>query len=193
MGLETHIKLCVAKPDFLGKFFCPQNWENGSKKGQKQGFLNLLEDLVINFYWSWSVILLANLITGFLNQLYLWKKMMKRPHFLHVDTDSWKLEVDWKILGWAWSKMDVGILFSGLWKCQGEMNGINLFLVCSFKFRNSKSSVNFLVVVVKNGRGLLGRGTLKSALSRELVDEMSWFFAADTNLGKLKVTLIITS
>ena len=90
--------------------------------------------------------------------------------------------------------MDVGILFSGLWKCQGEMNGINLFLVCSFKFRKSKSSVNnFLVAVVKNGHGLLGLGTLKSALSRELVDEMNWFFAADTNLGKLKVTLIIIS
>ena len=35
----------------------------------------------------------------------------------------------------------------------------------------------FLVVVVKNVRGLLGLGTLISAVSQELIDEMSWFFA----------------
>ena len=41
--------------------------------------------------------------------------MMKKPAFLHVDTDSWKLEVDWKnIRGRAWSKMGVASLFSGL-------------------------------------------------------------------------------
>ena len=32
--------------------------------------------------------------TEFLNQPYLWNKMMKQPDFLHVDTDSCKLEVD---------------------------------------------------------------------------------------------------
>ena len=31
---------------------------------------------------------------------------MKKPEFLHVDTDSWKLEV----LGWAWSKVGVATL-----------------------------------------------------------------------------------
>ena len=29
------------------------------------------------------------------------KKVMKKPVFLHVDTDSWKLKVDRKLLGWA--------------------------------------------------------------------------------------------
>ena len=38
----------------------------------------------------------------------------EKPDFLHVDTDSWKVEVDWKILGWALSKMCVATLFSGL-------------------------------------------------------------------------------
>ena len=33
------------------KKICPQNWENGPKMGQKQGFWNLLKNLVINFYW----------------------------------------------------------------------------------------------------------------------------------------------
>ena len=40
--------------------------------------------------------------------------MMKKPDFLHVDTNSWKIEVDGKILGWGWSKMGVATLLSGL-------------------------------------------------------------------------------
>ena len=49
-------------------------------------------------------------------------------------------------------------------------------------------------MVVKNGCGLLGLGILKSAVSQEPIDKMDWFFLhADTNLGKLKVTLISIS
>ena len=40
--------------------------------------------------------------------------MMKKPDFLHVDTDPWKLKMDQKILGWAWSKMGLATLVSGL-------------------------------------------------------------------------------
>ena len=50
MVLETYMKLCVTEPDFPGNFFCPQNWENGPKMGQKQGFLNVLKYLADNFY-----------------------------------------------------------------------------------------------------------------------------------------------
>ena len=50
MVLETHMKFCVTEPDFPEKKFLPQNWENGPKMGQKQDFLNLLKNLVINFY-----------------------------------------------------------------------------------------------------------------------------------------------
>ena len=39
--LETHMKLCVKEPDFPGNFFLPQKI---GKMGQKQGFLNLLEN-----------------------------------------------------------------------------------------------------------------------------------------------------
>ena len=39
---------------------------------------------------------------------------MKQPHFLHVDSNSQRLKVDRKILDWAWSKMDVENLVSGL-------------------------------------------------------------------------------
>ena len=34
--------------------------------------------------------------------------MMKNPDFLHVDTQSWKIEVDWKIFRWVWSKNGCG-------------------------------------------------------------------------------------
>ena len=42
----------------------------------------------------WAKMLLANKIVGFLNQLYLQDKIMKKPDFLHVDTNSLKLKVD---------------------------------------------------------------------------------------------------
>ena len=45
MVLESHVKLCITDPDFLVK-----NWKNGPKMGQKQGFFNLLENLVIRKY-----------------------------------------------------------------------------------------------------------------------------------------------
>ena len=39
---------------------------------------------------------------------------MKKPDFLHIVTDSWKLKIDQKILGWAWPKMGVATLVSEL-------------------------------------------------------------------------------
>ena len=44
------------------------------------------------------------------------------------------------------------------------------------------------MVVLKNGHSSLSLGILKSALSQEWIDEMSWFLHANTDLGKLKVT-----
>ena len=41
-------------------------------------------------------------------------KRYKKPDFLQVDTDLSKLKIDWRILGWAWSKMAVATLLSGL-------------------------------------------------------------------------------
>ena len=40
---------------FLEKIFCLQNWENGPKMGQKQGFFNLLRNFFINLYWTHSI------------------------------------------------------------------------------------------------------------------------------------------
>ena len=38
----------------------------------------------------------AHQISGFLNRLFLHCKLMKQPHFLHVDTNSQKSKVDRK-------------------------------------------------------------------------------------------------
>ena len=42
------------------------------------------------------------------------------------------------------------------------------------------------MVVIKNGRGLLGCGTLKSAVSQEWIDELGWFFACWYKFRKVK-------
>ena len=61
--------------------------------------------------------------------------------------------------------------------CQGKLNEINWFLVCWCKFMKAKNHVNnFVVVVVKNGWGLLGLWALKSAVLQGPINEMSWFF-----------------
>ena len=53
----------------------------------------------------------ANQIAGFLNQCFPQKKSM---NFLHVDTNSQKLKVEWKFSGWAWLRMGLTSLVMGL-------------------------------------------------------------------------------
>ena len=72
--------------------------------------------------------------------------------------------------------------------CQQKMNEINWFMKDKGYFNN------FLVAVVKNGCGLLILGTLKPAVYyKEKLMKWADFLYGDTNLGKLKVTLIIIS
>ena len=52
MILETYMQLCVKELNFLEKFFLPPDLENGSKMAQKQGFLNLLKNLVISLIFE---------------------------------------------------------------------------------------------------------------------------------------------
>ena len=54
MGLQAKVLLFVAG-FFLKNSFFPKNMENGPIMDQNQAFLNLLETLVINFYWGWSI------------------------------------------------------------------------------------------------------------------------------------------
>ena len=54
MILETYMQLCVKELNFLEKFFLPPDLGNGSKMAQKQGFLNLLKNLVISLIFEWT-------------------------------------------------------------------------------------------------------------------------------------------
>ena len=126
MVLETHQKLCD-RAGFSRKKNSPQDWENGPKMGQKQGFFNLLKNLVIKFYricstmqvyiiscvpilhksyiWKSFVpeicakMFSANQNSGiFFHQPFLRNKSLKQLDSVHVDTNS-HLKVDQKILG----------------------------------------------------------------------------------------------
>ena len=75
---------------------------------------------------------------------------------------------------------------------QEGINGVNWFLICWNKFWKAKSYFNdFWVVVVKNGHSLLGPGTLKPVACQNRLIKWVDFLHADTNLGKLKFTLLI--
>ena len=115
MVLDARVLLCVTDPDSFLKKFLSQNWENGPKirffgfigKFSNQCFLNLVYKessyyLLYSYTNSilgknlvpemWGKILSANQIAGFLDGVYIQNKMMKKPDFLHVDKDSWKLK-----------------------------------------------------------------------------------------------------
>ena len=55
---------------------------------------------------------------------------MKKPDFLHVNINSWKLKVDWKKLWWAWLKGHSGHRTLTLAVSQEVNNEINWFLEC---------------------------------------------------------------
>ena len=75
-----------------------------------------------------------------------------------------------------------------LWSQDSKIGCISRnYFWCVYKFRKAKSSFNnFWVVVVKNGCGLLGFVTRKSAVSQESVDEVSWFFVCWYKFRKAK-------
>ena len=50
MVLESHVKLCLGEPDFMGKIFFVTKIGKMGPKWAKNGFFDLLENLVINFY-----------------------------------------------------------------------------------------------------------------------------------------------
>ena len=53
-------------------------------------------------------------IAKFLNQAFLQSKSMKQAQFLHVDINSQRLKIDWKVYDGTWWKTSVANLVSGL-------------------------------------------------------------------------------
>ena len=131
---------CAWQLDFLERIFFAQ------KMGQNQGFLDLLENLVINFFWIWFIKKFYNICCILAQIPYLGKIWFLR----YGPKCSWpvRLQSDEK----AW--------FFAYW--------------C--RFIEIKSWLkNIGVGMVKNGCGHSGLRTLKLAVSQEGINGVSWF------------------
>ena len=111
--------------------------------------------------------LLGNQMTGFLNQLYLKKKMMNRVDFWHVDKDSRNAKPSLKILSWTWLKM------LSTDQIPGFLNPVYpKKKKCSYKLEKHKRwFVNFWLVEVKNALGHLNCRILEPAIFQLKIDE----------------------
>ena len=75
---------------------------------------------------------------------------------------------------------------------QEVINGINKSFAWWYKFRKAKSYCdNYWVCLIENELGLFIHGNRNSSVCQEWIVELTWFLHADTNSGKLKVTVII--
>ena len=159
--------------------------------------MNLLENLVINFFWICSLKKVHIICCIFALILYLRKSFscdMGQNALGQSDCMIFKLTISpeqkdkkaWFLACWCkfleiksrLKNIGMGLVkygcgHSGLrtLKLAVSQEGMNLFLVCWWKFRKAKSYFNnFWMVLVKNGRGLLGLVTLKSSLSQEWIN-----------------------
>ena len=155
MVLETHMKLYVTESDFLEKNFLPPKLGKWIKNGSKK-VLNLLENLVINFYWI-CCIMKIYIFAVFRHKSHIWENFV--PEFwanVFSQSDCWIFKI----------------------YCISKTNRWKKLIFCMQKFRKAKSWFNdFLVDMVKNGHGPLVHETIKSAISKEWIYELRWFFA----------------
>ena len=93
----------------------------------------------------WAKMLLANQITGFLNQSYLWNKMMKKPFFVCwyrlIENRSWLRNIGVGLVQNGCAQSFLTTLKLAV--CQEEMNEVNWFFVRWYKFMKAKSLTIF--------------------------------------------------
>ena len=204
--IETHIKLRVWQSRiFQKKMFCHKNWENGPKMGQKQGFLDILKNFVVNFYWICSIMKIYIIYCvpaqipylgkfWFLRYGPKWSQPIRLQDFLinHISrTDQWnslffcmliqiqkKLKVYQFFFGWAWSKNGSGQSGHGsliLAVSQERIDVMNWFFTCCCKFRKAKSYFNDFWVGLV--RNEFSHLVHETLKSAEWIYGLSWFFA----------------
>ena len=71
-GTRNPYEVVRERAGFSGKKIIVPKIEKGPKMGQKQDFLNLLKNLVINFYWICSV-MKTYVIAVFLHKSHIWE------------------------------------------------------------------------------------------------------------------------
>ena len=174
---ESHVKLCVTEEEFLGNFFLPQKLGNGPKMDQKQGFFNLLENLVINFYWIWSIMKIYIICCVPAQIPYLGKFLFQRygPKCSQLN----RLQ---------------DFLINHIYRTNTYIipiqitNKIPWFFACWYKITWIKSwSKIFCEDMVKNGSGQSGHGTLKLTVSQTWIDGMNWYFACSSKFRTAKI------
>ena len=177
-GVRGSCLVVCGRSGFLKKNLFAQKM---GKMGQKQEFLNLLENLVMNFFWIWSIEKFYDVCCILAQILYLgkiWFLRYGQNALDQSDCSIFKLTISleqndekaWFFGYWyrfieiksLLKNIGMGMVKNGcghsvlrtlkLAVCQGKMNEINWFWVCWYKCMKAKSHFNnFFVVVVKNG------------------------------------------
>ena len=146
--------------------------------GQKQSFLNLLKNLIINLYRTWFIMkiygiclvhaqilflekilvlrynpkmLSAIQILWFLNHFFLQSISMKQPHCLQIDINSQSLKVDRKFFWLSILKNkrgQSGLRILKLNLSQKRTDGTNQLFAGKYKFTHMKRWLKFLGVTL---------------------------------------------
>ena len=161
-------------------FFLPQK---SGKMGQKPGFLNLLKNLVISFYWICSIMKTYYLLCSCTNPVFgkifvpgVWAKMFSAnqiARFLNqpfLQNKSLFSRTKWSKIFW-FCMVKNGCDQSGLWALklivsQEWTDGINWFFACWYSFTEIKRWLKiFGASMVKNRFDQSDDGTLKFTVS----------------------------
>ena len=151
--------------------------------GQKPGFLNLLKNLVISFYWICSIMKTYCLLCSCTNPVFgkifvpgVWAKMFSAnqiAQFLNqpfLQNKSLFSRTNWSKIFW-FCMVKNGCDQSGLWALklivsQEWTDGINWFFACWYNFTEIKKWLKiFGASMVKNRCDQSDDGTLKFTVS----------------------------
>ena len=153
------MKLCVTEPDFWEKFFCSKNWKNGPKMGQKHGFLNILRNFVITFYWICSI--------------------MKIYSICCVPAQIPYLGKFWFLIYWQKCSQPIRLLdflINNISKTN-QSNSLTFCMMIQIHINLKLTKKNVWIGMVRNGCDQSVHKTLKLARSQKWIDRMKWCFA----------------
>ena len=149
--------LCGAVRDRA--WFCLQNVENGPKIR----FLKLLQNLVIDIFWIWSI-----------KKVYITCCLLVQIRYLKK-AGSWDMGQN------ALGQLDCRIFKSTIFPGQNYEKA--KFCACWHRFMIIKRWLkNIGVSMVKNGWGHSSLRTLKLAVSQEGINEINWLFGVSIKI-----------
>ena len=154
MVLETFMILCMTEQDILKKRFML-----GVKIGQREAFLNLKKNLVINFHWSCSIMKIYIICYVPAQIPYLGKILFLR--YRPKCSQPIRLQ-DFLINYFSRTNWSNSLIFC--------------ILIQIHKIE--KLIENFLSGMVKNGCGQSGYGILKLTVFQEWTDGINCFFTS---------------